>query len=362
MTLGKGKLTAEQWAEEGKRAILDVLADRVVAPWTEVEARIAAGWKDFRLVQPLQLGGARRELVAKALVVEERTSHSHPVITLRLPDAPGSTRAVARLRGEKRKLYRAYLKWTGDPAACGHHAEGVLLDSMRAASGESGMSIPPQRTGHIPSVRNVEVRPGPLDALAYIPDFPHALTSVPLVVEVKNVHEWIYPRDRRLWELLTKAANLVLNGVEVFPVLACVRSAWQTSQMARDLGFLTCDMRVQVFSPDPTKIDPDQFATVREEFGLPIVQTDEPLSSVVEFMARVPRREVYDPEQGQRLPWYQLQTSRFARLAASVVDFDSLAGDLPPDARTRTLIAFEKRIKSVARWPLVGGWAGARAT
>jgi hypothetical protein len=360
VALGKGKWTAEEWAEEGKRAILDLLSDRIVAPWAEVEARIAAGWKQFRTVQPLQLGGARRELLADDLIVEERTAHKQPVVTLRLPEVAGTRRTVARLRGEKRKLYRAYLKWTGDPASCGHHAEAVFLDSMKAASGENGMSIPPQRTGHVPRVRGKPVRPGPLDVLAYIPEFPDALTTTPMVVEVKNVHDWIYPPDRRLWELLVKSAGLVRDGVHVFPVLGCVRSAWQTGQMARDVGFLACDMGQQVFTPNPTKVDPEQFDVVRTEFGLPILQTDGPLDSVIEFMTRVPRREEYDREEGRRVPWYELQTRRFAQLAESVLDFDALTGDLPPDARTRSLIAFEERIKSVATWPLIGGWAGAR--
>ncbi len=45
-----------EWEDIGRHAILDFLQDRFVAPWSEIEARIAVrGWKDYDKVQPLHI-------------------------------------------------------------------------------------------------------------------------------------------------------------------------------------------------------------------------------------------------------------------------------------------------------------------
>lgn len=53
----------EEWELHGMEAIVDLVSDRQVVPWGEVEARISVhGWKAFRKVQPIQLRGALKRL------------------------------------------------------------------------------------------------------------------------------------------------------------------------------------------------------------------------------------------------------------------------------------------------------------
>jgi hypothetical protein len=188
-----GSWTEEQWLEEGRSAILDLVANREVLPWAEVEARVSVrGWPGFRNVQPLQLTGARRTLIEEGLI-EVDTSHTYPsVVTIRAPIAAGQKRRIERLRGEKRKSYRRYLSWAGDVSLCGRHAERIVLESLRAAAGSAHLFVPPQTAGRISRIRGVDL-PGTLDAIAFITDLPDGLTDAAMPIEVKNVHDWIYP-------------------------------------------------------------------------------------------------------------------------------------------------------------------------
>lgn len=343
--------TEEQWEEEGQRAILDLVRSKGVVPWAEVEARIAVrGWKDFRTVQPLQLTGARKALVAEGRIEVDTSEHHPPVVTLREPIVKGQKRRVERLRGEVRKGYRRYLALAGDNALCGKHAERVVLESLRAAAGTAYLFVPPQKVGKIASVRSASL-PGTLDALAFILNLPDGSSSVPMLVEVKNVHDWIYPWDPRLWELLVK--SVVVAEVEpVLPVLVCARTAYLTGAMARDIGFLGCQLSEQVFS---NKIAQDEFDRLVEEFGLAIRRHEvAPHNQVMSFLQKTIRRDIHI-EEGHR-PWYLVQSQRFQQIAPVIKRFAGLAADVPWGARTKMFRAFRRAAESEASWSFDGGW------
>lgn len=81
-----------QWEAHAAEAIVDLVHDRLVVTWAEVEARIAVlGWKDYRSVQPIQLNGALQQLRSESprRVEEDWTEHDTPVHTLRIPYPPG---------------------------------------------------------------------------------------------------------------------------------------------------------------------------------------------------------------------------------------------------------------------------------
>jgi hypothetical protein len=94
------KWTAEQWTQHGMEAIVDLASDREVVTWGEVEARITAGWKDFRRVQPIQLSGALRRLLSESAprIKVDETAHSIPIRTLRVLTNGNKVR-VEKLRG-----------------------------------------------------------------------------------------------------------------------------------------------------------------------------------------------------------------------------------------------------------------------
>jgi hypothetical protein len=345
----------QEWEELGRVAILDLLGDRRVAPWAEIEARIGAGWKEFPPVQPVQLSGARRALRDEGAIEEDRSEQQPPVLTLRLPIREGSKREIERIRGRKRKLYRKYLSWTGDHDLCGKQGERVLLKTLEAAASEGGLWVPPQTVGEIREVQGIAIERGPLDALAYILDLETQPIRVelPMVVEVKNIGRWIYPEATELWELLVKAAQLA-SAAEVLPVLACMRSAYQTFQMAKDLGFFAAEFRNQIFSP---RISESEFDTVVEEFGLQIERSDGPVPSVETFIRRTLRtRPPPTPPFTSDLPWYRQQADRFSAVAPLILAHSVLAEETETGTRRRAFESFRAGVSRVVDWQLVKGW------
>jgi hypothetical protein len=334
------KHSPSDWEAIGRHAILDLLQDRFVAPWSEIEARIAVrGWKDYDKVQPLQLTAARKQLREDDRIIEETTRHRIPVRTIRLPFPPGKTRQLARLCGSRRKKYRPYLSWTNNQDLCGKHAEKVVLESAKAAASDAGLYVPPQSLGEIASVNNVPLERGPLDVLALILELPAVDSQIPLVMEVKNIHDWIYPSATPLWEFLVKAAELAAR-IPIMPVLVCVHSAWQTNQMAKDIGFLTCQMRHQIFSP---AIDSHEFEKLVCEFGLVMIRHDGPLEPIVTFLSRTLRSSPPPTPPEEQIPWYKRQAHRFQVMAPVILAHDALAGSLPDDARRRVFSSFRVR-------------------
>lgn len=344
----------QEWEDIGCQAILDLLKDRFVVPWAEVEARISThGWKDFERVQPVQLSGARNTLRRDELIIQETTHQRPPVTTIRLPFPKGRKRELERLGGSRRKMYRRYLSWAMNQNLCGKHAERVILDSAQAAASSAGLYIPRQAVGKVHHVQGFALQRGPLDVLAHILELPDIRTEIALVFEVKNIHVWIYPWARQLWELLVKAADVALK-TPLMPVLACVRSAWQTGQMAKDIGFLICQFSDQLFSPE---IDQTDFDEVVQEFDLAMVRHEGPIEPALTFLTRTLRRSPPPtPPFGENTPWYRRQSQRFAVTAPVILAHDALAGKLPEDARRRVFKSFKARVKAVCSWPMLEGW------
>jgi hypothetical protein len=346
----------EAWTKEGREAIVDLVQDRLVAPWAEIESRICHGpWKDFHQVQPVQLNGARQQLRNEdPLVVIEETSEQedHPVTTVRVP-FNGNKRLIERLRGSKRKIFRKYLKWTNDQALCGHHAESVILESLHAAAPKGGLWVPGQTTGEVGELDGIEIEPGPLDALAYILDTDTVQRKSALLVEVKNLRSWVYPWAPELWQLLVKVAPLA-QITPVSAMLAAPHAAWQTMQFAKDVGFLVSQYGQQLFNP---KIDEDEFEEIVDGFGLTILRHEGPLKGVTTFVEKFLRVGPvgFDPEDEGR-EWCDQQAQRLSIAGQAILEFADLAEDLDGGTRRALYYDFRDRLAEIADWELVGGY------
>jgi hypothetical protein len=354
MARAAAKHTPEEWTEIGRSALLDLLSERLVVPWTEAEARISfRGWKDFEPVHPVQLNGARRSLVEDRLIIEESTQHIPPVTTIRLPFSPDRKREMERLRGARRKEYRKYQSWAQDGSLCGKHAERLVFDSAQYAASEAGLWVPPQKVGYIREVNGVGIRRGPLDVLAHILAVPEARADAALVVEVKNLHRWVYPWTAELWELLVKGAELATK-TPVVPLLVCVRAAYQTNQMAKDIGFFSCYLGKQLFS---VSIEQEEFLKMVDEFGLAIEQHQGPYEPVVAFLTKTLRKSPPgSPPFDEDVPWYRRQVARFSALAPVILEHAALAEGVEGAARRSIFNAFRTEARSSLGWPTVGGW------
>lgn len=342
------------WVLEGELALLDLLSDRLIVPWFEAESRISSvGWKSFGKVQPLQLHEARKSLVSSGQIIDERSSHAIPVVTIRIPFPPSRKREITRLRGLRRKLYRPYLKWANDERLCGKHAEHVVFDSLTASASQAGLFVPPQVPGSIDEIKGVKVPRGPLDSFAHILELPDLGSKVTLVVEVKNINNWIYPWSNQLWELLVKAAHLAAN-TPVLPVLVCMRWSQMTINMAKDIGFFVAETRKQLFNPS---IPEHEFQEVVNEFGLTIMQQEGPLASIQYFLTKILRQSPPpSPPFGEDIPWYKRQADRFQTIAPVILAYKNLADTISDEGRRNMFFGFKAAARTALQWPSVRGW------
>lgn len=168
-----------------------------------------------------------------------------------------------------------------------------------------------------------------------------------MVFEVKNIHRWIYPWVRELWEFLVKAADLYQH-LPVLPVMVCVRYAYQTQQMAQDIGFLVRGTGEQLFSP---RIPERQFAHVKAEFGLAMLRHEGPREEIVDFGRFIRRTPFRGPE-----PWYRRQIQRFRVMVPIILAHDALAGALPEDDRSRVYASFKTQALALPSIQFTQGW------
>jgi hypothetical protein len=353
--------TQAQWEAHGADAIVDLVHDRQVVTWAEVEARIAVqGWKDFRPVQPIQLSGSLNRLrdEVPSRIIEEWSRHPSPVHTLRTPfsEDVGNKRRLMRQRGRLRKAYQHYISWTQDEALCGRHAEHVVLASLKTVSDRAGLWVPAQTPGQVRAIPGASL-PGTLslDLWSWILDLDSDIPAfeTPMVIEVKNTRSWLYAHAPELWELLVKAADLATQR-PVLPVLVCCWSGPTAWWMAYDVGFFTARMQVQVFSPT---IDEADFEGTRNATGLAIARHSGALQTLTAWFGSDLRKNPPSPPPRPGEPWYRRQVERFQHLAPVILSFDRLASpNLSGSARRGVFEAFRARVNEEAEWELRRGW------
>jgi hypothetical protein len=64
---------------------------------------------------------------------------------------------------------------------------------MMNLASEAGIWVPPQRIGDIDHIKRLPLTRGSLDAYAHVLDPDSLVADASLLVEVKNIHRWIYP-------------------------------------------------------------------------------------------------------------------------------------------------------------------------
>jgi hypothetical protein len=193
---------------------------------------------------------------------------------------------------------------------------------------------------------------GSFDGLAYILDTETVTRRASLVMEVKNINGWVYPWAKELWELLVRAARLAAD-TPIVPLFVCMRTAWQTWQMAQDIGFMQVQLTRQVFSPS---IDPTEFAAVIGEFGLLASQAQAPDEHLAAFFKGTLRRTPPISPPPEEVEFWERSMLRFREIAPVIRRFDALAGDLADDQRSRAFAGFKKAALATMSWPSVKGW------
>lgn len=347
---------AAWWSEFAIRALDTYIQSVSAAVWPEVEAHLAEtpwahehvdatfpiGWR----VDPHHLSAARASLVRDGRLVEDAVTLGGIRVTAwvdgRALAARGRRTEVRALAASKRRKYRRFLSWTGNPLLCGAVAEQAVAETLNMLKGSSLWLPRDHRPGRITHLLATEVPVGPLDAggaWPVDPDDPN-VGFTHFGVEVKNLRSAIYPWDHETWDLLAKLA--AFPGV--VPVLVARRIHPVTFKFFKDIGALGTEMRAQWFSDT---VDETDFNRVVTALGFRDARRFTPgtrMANVERFFSKF----------GRELAVEQVQ--KWAVAAPIAADYaDLMDPGLDPKDRTDLWREFASRAADADLYQL-GGW------
>jgi hypothetical protein len=317
--------TTAEWVAQARRAILDLLElEHAIAP-LEIEAKLAEGaWPALpRRIDPHHLTTARRQLLLareiEAVSATTRGGSAPPVFAL--VRRTGRRRAFEDAAARKRLLYTRYVNWAS--RYFGRAGERVAHASLTAAAPRAGYRLFEPIRGEVSAIFGQPVPVGPLDnggVLQLADERGRPAGGVVVLVEVKNIHHWIYPESAELYELLEKVAKLqqANQDLDFVPVLVCRRGHPTAFRMAKDLGFFIADARAQFVLP-VAEVDPRHVVELRTELGLHDLVRPEVPEGMTERLAPYEHRRLVKLL-AEDLPSIALSAAERFRQAAPILE------------------------------------------
>jgi hypothetical protein len=235
-------------------------------------AKLADGHGGTRHIDPHHLTTARNALLkdGTAEIVDAATRGGGIVPVLGLVDRQGKQRAFEDAAARKRLLYTRYAHWAS--RYYGAAGERVVHASLSVAAPQAGYRLFEPLRGEVGTIFGRPVPVGPLDnggTLQLVDPHGRPTGSVVVLIEVKNVHHWMYASATELYELLDKATQLqmAIPDTGFVPVLVCRHGHPPIFRMAKDLGFMVADARAQYVLP-VADVREDHVTELRTELGM----------------------------------------------------------------------------------------------
>jgi hypothetical protein len=265
---------------------------------------------------------------------------------------------VERTAARKRLLHARYMGWAtgvgGSRGLFGPGGEMVVHKALTAAAPYGYRLVNPS-SGETSTLLGARVVGGALDNAAFLTPMD-VTTNAPtgasylVVVEVKNVRHWLYPRHWEIHQLLHKAAVLQTDNPDtaVLPVLVCRRAQATTFNMAADLGFHIIQTKQQ-FVRMSAEVVAERLDEVRDElYYRDLVMTDTPPAAMVRHFTTLV------PAQAERM------TDRWSAVASELADTFQVLRDrsLDNQQRDRALFVLREGAKGVLDHQL-GAWGAA---
>lgn len=340
---------------QGLRAIRRHLEADLVAPWRELEARIADEVYpgNTHRVQPHILTRIRGYMRKHGHLdeIKHRTHGGREVELLQLTDTAATKREIGQATGRKAKLYGRYLSWAEGPltddfpsGVLGVAGERILRASTRIGLDGYAPVGPP---GDVKQLLGFSLVGGSYDDAAYL-TVEEGGRLLPIVVpfEMKNVRRWLYSDDPEVHKFLYRSAQLQRERPDalICPVIVCRRRQHTLLEMGKDLGFYAIATGIH-FVLSTSRIDIRKFEEVRMELAFTdLVQQDGPSQRLVRVLDRSLRRDA------------SAAARRWQARGATFIDhYDELRRELGHDARERTMASLRAE---AAAGPLdhLGGW------
>lgn len=250
---------AERRVQDATESLKDFLDTELAASKIEAEAKlIEAHHGQNTPFEPAHLHDARVRLEQQGFLHITRKptrGGSQPPIW-EVTDTRKRSRKVEETAGRKRMLMARYYAYAqGTPSTgtglTGDAGEIAFHAALQRAS--VGASLADLSRG-VPNLRHLDGVEVDLDnAFALLPMTPdrQSFRAPPfkVIVEVKNIREWVYPRSHELFQVLRKGALLqrANPSTDYLPLLVCRRVHKTTLFMAKRMGFFVIDTRKHYF-------------------------------------------------------------------------------------------------------------------
>lgn len=257
----------EEWAGLADAVVRDVAARELAFGARELEAKAAdRKWGDFPTIQPHLLTPAAARLRREGVIsYEGATTRGGGMQRVFVTADPSKT--AVRVAGRKRLLLARYRTWATagrdwNPSPVGSALERVIHASLLETAPYGYRLLNPSG-GEVKDLLGSRVPGGPLDSAAWLLRLDAngmPMQPVLIMIEAKNLREWIYPRTQELYQLLDKAASVQVAhpNVSLVPVLVCRRLNYITGAMAKQIGMHLIETKTQFVRPVVLGVDDGQ--------------------------------------------------------------------------------------------------------
>jgi len=267
-------------AVDAVRSFMDA---HLAASKIELEAKLIDAYFDHPPFEPAHLHSATQYLMKSGeieRVVEPTRGGRRPPIFV-TTKTQSRSRAVTDAASRKRLLMSRYYSYVEggkgpDASLAGPAGERAFHAALVSANVGTILSSSTRGRPSLDIVMGTNVPVGPLDNGFVLQKIDRNLQrpigpwGVQVLVEVKNIREWIYPRTQELYQVLIKTALIqrAHPGESFLPLISCRRRHQTTNFMAKSLGFFVVEARKQFLPDDHSAITPDHVLELRRELGL----------------------------------------------------------------------------------------------
>jgi hypothetical protein len=223
---------AEYWVALAKRRVLRILEQRRFASIRQLEKKISEAGPPAVRAEPIKISKALSSLTAKGQLLSELYPN---LATFYKPANFGGPEDEKR-RQCVLELTRQFHKLTQNPLLCGAAFEQVV--NAAALASEQYHVISPAKQG--------------LNIDGYVVEkecdhvlIPKKFLGPILVIEDKNLREWLTPSSTEVWALIGKA----LRFPDAIPVLICRRMHYVGFNTFKHIGLSCWQVFRQYFDP-----------------------------------------------------------------------------------------------------------------
>lgn len=227
----------QDWVEIAKRRILNVLRRRRFASNRQLDKKIAEAGPGDQRPEPMKISTAISQLIAEGKLIP----HFIPQLGTFYSLADFGGHADEERRTLIIQLATEFRDLTRIPQACGKALERVVYTATIQAGIYTVLGTPDH-----PPAQGFAINGYVLEKECDHILIPKEFSNTRLVVEDKNLREWLHPSAEEVWGVIGKALRIP----HAIPVLICRRMHYVGFPFFRRLGMLCWQVYNQFFSPE----------------------------------------------------------------------------------------------------------------